>query len=298
MTIATPHTPPFPLALQRYKKSLTRPNIQQKKFGHIRKKCYLCKPKYNTMLFREIIIGPIHSRRLGTSLGINLLRPQAKMCTFNCIYCECGLNFMADSKLPTADEVRSALKAKLQELKADSQHIDVITFAGNGEPTTHPEFARIVDDVITLRDTYFPTAKLSLLSNATMLHKPEIVETLHKIDNNILKIDSAIEATAKAMNQPQQPGYSIAKVIAQMKAFRGECIIQTMFLRGNGIDNTTEREVSAWVEAIKAIMPREVQLYSLDRKPPMEGLHKVSGKELETIAAKVNKLGIKTLVTY
>lgn len=250
------------------------------------------------MLFPDIIIGPIHSRRLGTSLGVNLLHPKAKICTFNCIYCECGLNFVADSKLPTFEEVHEALEAKLKELKADEQHIDVITFAGNGEPTTHPQFARIVDDVTTLRDAYAPEAKLSLLSNATMLHRPEIVEALHKIDNNILKIDSAIESTVKALNQPTQPDFSIAKVAEQMKEFRGECIVQTMFLRGNGIDNTTEEEVSAWVEIIKEVMPREVQLYSIDRKTPIEGLKKVNGEELEKIAKRINALGIKTLVVY
>jgi len=250
------------------------------------------------MLFHDIIIGPIHSRRLGTSLGVNLLRQEAKICTFNCIYCECGLNFVADSKIPTPEEVHVALETKLKELKADEQHIDVITFAGNGEPTTHPQFTEIVDDVIALRNEYAPEAKLSLLSNATMLHRPEILNTLHKIDNNILKIDSAIEATAKAMNQPQQPDYSVARVIEQMKEFRGECIVQTMFLRGNGIDNTTEEEVNAWVEAIKTIMPREVQLYSIDRKTPVEGLEKVSGEELQQIAERINALGIKTLVTY
>lgn len=254
------------------------------------------------MLFPDIIIGPIHSRRLGTSLGVNLLHPEAKICTFNCIYCECGLNFVADSKMPTPEQVHEALENKLKELKADEQHIDVITFAGNGEPTTHPQFGRIVDDVIALRNEYAPEAKLSLLSNATMLHRPEIVEALHKIDNNILKIDSAIEETVRLMNQPQQPNFSIAKVIEQMKEFKGECIVQTMFLRGtvNGqcIDNTTEEEVNAWVELVKKVMPREVQLYSIDRKTPVEGLEKICGDDLKQIAKKIEAFGIKTLVTY
>lgn len=250
------------------------------------------------MLFRDIIIGPIHSRRLGTSLGVNLLRPEAKICTFNCIYCECGLNFVADSKMPSAQEVHEALEKKLKELKEENQHIDVITFAGNGEPTTHPDFASIVDDVITLRDAYAPKAKLSLLSNATMLHRPEIRAALHKIDNVILKIDSAIEKTAKAMNQPQQPDYTVAHVVEQMKEFKGECIVQTMFLRGNGIDNTTEEELNAWAETIRQIMPREVQLYSIDRKTPVEGLEKVCGEELKKIAKSIEAMGIKTMVTY
>jgi len=250
------------------------------------------------MLFQEIIIGPIHSRRLGTSLGVNLLRREAKICTFNCIYCECGLNFVADSKMPSREEVREALEKRLRELKKEEQHIDVITFAGNGEPTTHPQFGEVVDDVIALRDAYAPDAKLSLLSNATMLHREEIRAAMHKIDNVILKIDSAIEATARAMNQPQQRDYTVARVVEQMKEFKGECIVQTMFLRGCGIDNTTEEEISAWVNAIEQIMPREVQLYSIDRKTPVEGLEKVTGEELEKIAKRIEALGIKTKVTY
>lgn len=252
------------------------------------------------MLFHDIIIGPIRSRRLGRSLGINLLHQEAKICSFNCIYCECGWNFRAESHQPTRDEVRMALESKMQELQSANEGIDVITFAGNGEPTTHKDFPSIIDDTIILRNHYFPEAKISVLSNATMIWKADVRDALNKIDNNIQKLDSAIDTTVALINQPQG-NYSVAKVINDLKAFNGNVIIQTLFLRGeyNGskIDNTTEQEVSAWLKAIETIRPREVMLYSLDRKTPADNLIKVEAEELQRIAEKVESLGIKTQVT-
>lgn len=252
------------------------------------------------MLFETIIVGPIHSRRLGRSLGVNLLHQTAKICSFNCIYCECGWNFRAESHQPNREEVNIALEAKLKQLKDSGEGIDVITFAGNGEPTTHPEFPKIIDDTIALRDKYFPEAKVSVLSNATMIWKPEIREALLKVDNNILKLDSAIDETVQHINQPCGK-YSVQNVIENLKLFKGKVIIQTMFLRGEHdgikIDNTTEEEVSAWIEAIKSIQPSEVMLYSLDRVPPVSTLSKVEADELQIIADKLNAIGIKTMVT-
>lgn len=252
------------------------------------------------MLFHDIIIGPIRSRRLGRSLGINLLHQEAKICSFNCIYCECGWNFRAESHQPTRDEVRTALESKMQELKSKNEGIDVITFAGNGEPTTHKDFPSIIDDTIVLRNRYFPGAKISVLSNATMIWKADVRDALNKIDNNIQKLDSAIDSTVALINQPQG-NYSVANVINDLKTFNGNVIIQTLFLRGeyNGskIDNTTEQEVSAWLKAIETIRPREVMLYSLDRKTPADNLIKVEAEELQRIAEKVESLGIKTQVT-
>ena len=254
------------------------------------------------MLFHEIIVGPIHSRRLGRSLGVNLLHQEAKICTFDCVYCECGLNFRAESHQPTREEVHEALERKLREMQAGNELLDVITFAGNGEPTTHPHFAEIVDDCIALRDKYMPEARLSVLSNATMLWKDEVVEALRRVDNNILKLDSAFDETVRLVNQPQQSFYTVEKVVEGMIRFEGRCVIQTMFLRGtvNGVrvDNTTEREVEAWLEVVKRVKPRQVQLYSLDRKTPIDTLIKVEGPELEVIAKKVKELGIETIVTY
>lgn len=252
------------------------------------------------MLFETIIVGPIHSRRLGRSLGVNLLHQTAKICSFNCIYCECGWNFRAESHQPNREEVSIALEAKLKQLKDSGEGIDVITFAGNGEPTTHPEFPKIIDDTIALRNKYFPEAKVSVLSNATMIWKPEIREALLKVDNNILKLDSAIDETVQHINQPCGK-YSVKNVIENLKLFKGKVIIQTMFLRGEHdgikIDNTTEEEVNAWIVAIKSIQPSEVMLYSLDRVPPVSTLFKVEADELQVIADKLNAIGIKTMVT-
>lgn len=252
------------------------------------------------MLFKEIIVGPIHSRRLGRSLGVNLLHQEAKICSFNCIYCECGWNFRAESHQPTRKEVRVALETKLQELAATGEGIDVITFAGNGEPTTHKDFPAIIDDAIALRDKYFPEAKISVLSNATMIWKPEVREALNRVDNNIQKLDSAIDSTVALINQPQGR-YSVAAVVEDLKKFEGNVIVQTLFLRGeyngNVIDNTTETEVAAWLKAIAAINPREVMLYSLDRKTPADNLIKVEADELQLIANRLETLGIETQVT-
>lgn len=252
------------------------------------------------MLFHEITIGPIHSRRLGRSLGVNLLHQEAKICSFNCIYCECGWNFRAESHQPSREEVSAALEKKLVELTERGEGIDVITFAGNGEPTTHPKFPEIIDDTIALRDRYFPDAKISVLSNATMIWKPAVHDALLRVDNNILKLDSAIQHTVEVINQPQGK-YSVTDVIENLKKFNGDVIIQTLFLRGtfNGetVDNTTPAEVDAWIDAIKYINPREVMLYSLDRATPAENLIKIEAPELQFIADRLEALGIKTQVT-
>ena len=253
-----------------------------------------------TVIYPSPIFGPVHSRRLGVSLGINLLPSDGKFCTFDCIYCECGLNFRADSHQPSRDEVQRAVEQKMIELTEKGEGIDVITFAGNGEPTTHRDFPAIIDDIVALRDRYFPEAKISVLSNATMIWKDEVRAALAKVDNNIQKLDSAKDETVKIINQPQGR-YSVAKVIDDMRRFEGEVIVQTLFLRGevNGVrvDNTTEEEVAAWIEALKVIRPKEVMLYSLDRKTPYDTLYKVEGDELQVIADKVEALGIKTQVT-
>ncbi len=253
------------------------------------------------MLFPDTIIGPIHSRRLGRSLGVNLLHQTAKICTFNCIYCECGFNFHADgSHQPTRAEVAEALEKRMKELIANNEGIDVITFAGNGEPTTHHDFPAIIDDTIALRDKYFPEAKITVLSNATMIWREEWRNALMRIDNNVQKLDSAIAETINLINQPTGR-YNVNEVIENLKRFNGNVIIQTLFLRGeyNGkvVDNTTETEVNAWLEALKAIKPKEVMLYSLDRPTPVDGLIKVQYDELRLIADRVEALGIATQVT-
>ncbi|WP_243347513.1 radical SAM protein [Parabacteroides sp. FAFU027] len=255
-----------------------------------------------TFLFHQIIFGPVKSRRLGVSLGINLLPTDGKVCTFDCIYCECGYNDQGSgSALPRREQVRRELNIKLRAMLEAGEAPDVITFAGNGEPTLHPEFAGVVDDTIELRDLYFPNAKISVLSNSTTVRKPEVFEALKKIDNNILKLDSAIDATVKLVDRPVQQNFTVKSLVEELKKFEGKLIIQTMFLRGmhkgQEVDNTTEEEVKAYIKVIKEINPKQIMVYSLDRDTPEKSLHKVSVKEMEHIADKLRAEGFSVVVS-
>ena len=252
-------------------------------------------------LFDQIIFGPIHSRRLGLSLGVNLLPIDAKICSFNCIYCECGYNTtMQESPIPTREQVRITLEAKLKEMVTEGQIPDVITFAGNGEPTLHAEFEEIINDTIELRNQYCPTAKVSVLSNSTRIHKPNVFRALNKVDNNILKFDSAIDRTMKLIDCPVGKDINVAWFIEHLKKFEGRLIIQTMFLRGEfkgeSFDNTTEEEVIAWLNALSEIKPQQVMIYSLDREAPTKTIRKVSVDELNIIADKARRLGFDVSV--
>ncbi|MBQ2026651.1 MAG: radical SAM protein [Alistipes sp.] len=251
------------------------------------------------MLFTDIIYGPIKSRRLGISLGVNLLPLHSKLCNFDCIYCECGWNEDNRTIKPqfnSREDVREALRSTLSKMAEEGQHPDVITFAGNGEPTIHPEFEGIIDDTIALRNDLSPNAKVTVLSNATQLHRESVRNALHKVDNAILKLDSAIEATAHTINKPQG-NYSVAEVVKNLAKFGREFVLQTMFLRGeyNGeyIDNTTEREFLAWAAVVEHLRPRSVMVYSIDRATPCKTLQKVEREELEKIAERVRALGIE-----
>lgn len=255
-----------------------------------------------SMLFNEVVFGPIKSRRLGVSLGINLLPVDGKLCNFNCIYCECGWNEDGKVKSPrfnSREEVKKALEEKLKMMTESGEYPDSITFSGNGEPTMHPHFAEIMDDVIELRDKYTPKAIVSVLSNATMVHKEKVFNALKKANRAILKLDSGIDETAQIIDCPQG-AYSVKKAIEKLKAFNGDMILQTMFLRGiyNGveIDNTTETELKAWLNAVQQINPKEITIYSIDRETPAKELQKVSKEELETIADKARALGYKVQV--
>lgn len=256
----------------------------------------------STILFHEIVFGPIHSRRLGISLGMNLLPYDGKLCSFDCIYCECGFNkdFRTKTKLPDRQNVRAALENKLLSLRQEGVTPDVITFAGNGEPTMHPEFKGIIDDTIELRNLYFPAARISVLTNGMHLNKPEVFEALQKIENPILKLDSALDETVRLLDRPNAPGYSVAKQVVFYQRFHGNFILQTMFVRGRfegqEIDNTTEEEISAWLELIRALNPREVMIYTIDRETPAKELQKVPLDDLQKIANRVGELGIKTNV--
>lgn len=242
-----------------------------------------------TVLFHETIFGPIHSRRLGASLGVNLMPADGKVCSFDCLYCEAGFNAQGPGKagLPSREEVRRLLRAKLEAMRAEGAPLNVITFSGNGEPTLHPEFEGIVNDVITLRNEFYPEVKISVLTNSTRLGDEAVCRALRRVDNNILKLDSAIEETMRRLDRPTSKEFTVSRVIEQLKQFECTGIIQTMILRGDGIDNSTDAEVSALIEAYKAIRPRSVMLYSIDRKTPDELLRKVELPELQAIADRV-----------
>lgn len=257
-----------------------------------------------TFLFNEIIFGPVKSRRLGVSLGINLLPADRKICNFNCIYCECGWTGDSGnnlSNLPSRRDVFKALDSKLLSMKEKKQYPDVITYAGNGEPTLHPEFPGIIDDSIELRNKYFPGARIAVLSNATAIRNPEVRQALLKVDQNILKLDSVCDKTIQRHNQPKRKIIA-TELIDELKGFNGKLIVQTLFLRGfykgSVIDNTTPDELNGWLKAIDAIRPSEVMIYTISRDTP-EGsrLDKVPLKELRAIAKMVNDLGIKTQVS-
>ena len=252
-----------------------------------------------TVLFHSTVYGPIHSRRLGMSLGINLMPNDGKICSFDCVYCEAGWNAQGQGHdgVPRRETVKRSLKKKLEELKAAGSALDVITFSGNGEPTLHPDFKGIIHDTITLRDHYYPEAKVSVLSNATMAGKPAVKEALLTVDNNILKLDSAIASTLRAINQPLNPNVIPEGVIDDLKDYNGQCIVQTCLLRGehNGvkIDNTTPQEIDALIAAYLQIQPREVMIYAIDRQTPEPNLEKVPAQELDDIAQRIEAAGIK-----
>ena len=250
-----------------------------------------------TSLYDNIIFGPIRSRRLGISLGVNLLPIESKLCSFDCIYCECGWNDEHPGKrrFNAREDVRAMLDETLGKMVAEGTPPDVITFAGNGEPTMHPDFEAIIEDTIALRDKHCPAAKVSVLSNATQIHREDVRRALKRVDNNILKLDSAFDTTVQLMNKPQG-NYTVARTVELLKMFEGDFILQTMFLRGEylgkTVDNTTEEEVAAWLKIVEELKPKQVMVYSLDRDTPCKTLEKVSREELCEIAARVEALGI------
>lgn len=246
-----------------------------------------------TVMFTETIFGPIKSRRLGISLGVNLSPRDGKICSFDCLYCEAGFNAQGKgtSGMPSRGEVARLLEQKLAAMKEAGEPLDVITFSGNGEPTVNPDFPAIIDDTLRLRDKYFPEVKVSVLTNSTMLHSRRVVEALRKVDNCLLKLDSAIDSTITMLDRPVSKDFTAAKVIGQLADFGPRAVIQTMFTRGihcgEAVDNTTNAEVEALIEAYRKINPREIMIYSLDRPTPETSLNRVPRAELDDIAARI-----------
>ena len=251
------------------------------------------------MLFDSIVYGPIRSRRLGVSLGVNLMPTTAKLCTFDCVYCECGWNQpVSHPQLPTREQVRDALESQLLTLDVQP---DVITFSGNGEPTLHPDFLGIIQDTCALRDQYCPNAKVSVLSNSTQLGRKDVVEALLLCDNRILKLDSAIDTTMQLIDKPVNQHLTVAQIVQWLSLFEGSFTLQTCFLRGEYegrvIDNTTPEELSAWYQIVDILHPKQVMIYVIDRATPLQTLSKVPADEMEAIAAPLRKKGIDVIVS-
>ena len=254
------------------------------------------------MLF-ETIVGPIHSRRLGSSLGVNLLPLQRKVCTYDCIYCECGWNKETERneiKLPTLDEVTTLLEKRLKELVADGVPVDSFTFAGNGEPTLHPQFPQVAQMVRAMRDKYYPKAVVTLLTNATQLSRPEIFDAVLKLDNPVLKLDAGTAAMRAAINKPNKPENTFEQLVDNLVRFGNKCIVQTLLLRGendgHAISNVSDEEFAEYVEILKKIQPKYVMLYAIDRATPEKKLEKLTVKELESYAQIIRNEGIEVKV--
>lgn len=257
----------------------------------------------STILFPSPVFGPVRSRRLGLSLGINLLPADGKICSFDCIYCECGRNadHRAHDRMPSRELVRSALEEKLRAMKAEGDLPDVITFAGNGEPTGHPAFRQIMFDVAALRDRYAPGCGITVLTNAFHMNRPEVVEALGRADLVLMKLDTVNEDFIRAVDRPNAK-YDVGEIVRRIAAFDGHRAVQTMFLtgtfEGRSVDNTSDAFVDPWLEALKKIRPELVTIYTIDRETPEKGLKKAAPDVLDAIADRVRALGFTCTVSY
>jgi wyosine [tRNA(Phe)-imidazoG37] synthetase (radical SAM superfamily) len=254
------------------------------------------------MLFDKIVYGPIHSRRLGTSLGVNLLPTHAKICTFDCIYCECGWNQpIHHPTLPTLAQVHDELEKTLKELKEQCVELDVITFSGNCEPTLHPDFLKIIQETCQLRSIYYPNTKVSVLSNATQLTREDVIEALRLCDNRILKLDSAIDTTMLRIDQPLNKDLTVERIVKSLQVFKGDFTLQTCFLQGdiNGveIDNTTPHELEAWFEVVRWLNPKQIMIYVIDRATPLQTINKVPAEKMNAIAQRLRQEGFNVIVS-
>lgn len=238
----------------------------------------------SNFLREEVVFGPIKSRRLGNSLGINLLPTQGKICNFDCIYCECGWNRdgRLDRRLPSATEVRNALEAKLIELVREGIRVDSITFSGDGEPTLNPEFPQIIEDTLTLRERYLPGCAVSVLSNSTRAHVPEVFEALRRVDRAIMKLDAPTDALAALINKPA-PDYSVSRVVKALSAFQGEFVLQTMFLRSPDFDSSSPEVLIPWMQIVRELRPRLIMAYTIARPTPQAGLEKFSADQIQQL---------------
>jgi len=250
------------------------------------------------MIREDTVFGPIRSRRLGSSLGINLLPKKGKICTFDCIYCECGWNKdgRGDTLLPTREEVREALENKLIAASREGVHIDSVTFSGDGEPTLNPQFPEIIDDTIALRDSLFPEAKVSVLSNASRIHIPKVFEALQKVDNAILKVDAPTDHLVSLIDRPA-PGYSLERVLSSLEKFGGDFVLQTMFLRSPFFDSSSKEVLEGWKDIVRRLRPREIMVYTIDRPTPEEGLGKFTKEEMQKLVEDLIREGFNIQIS-
>jgi wyosine [tRNA(Phe)-imidazoG37] synthetase (radical SAM superfamily) len=257
----------------------------------------------STFLFNEIVFGPVRSRRLGVSLGINLLPVDKKYCNFDCIYCECGwsgLSKVKSSDLPSREATFNALQERLKGMSLSGKIPDVITFAGNGEPTMHPEFEDIMKDTVMLRDHYCPSARIAVLCNSTLIHKSSVANGLSMADQSILKLDTVFSDTYNILNKPAH-GIELKSIISNLAGMGGDIILQTMFIRGEylgrKIDNTTPEEIDGLTGAYKKINPGLIMIYTFQRDTAAEGLEKISLKQLKEIGKKIEAEGLKVEIS-
>lgn len=247
--------------------------------------------------FDDIVFGPIFSRRLGSSLGVNILPSKGKLCNFDCIYCECGWNKdgVADRVFPRLAEVEAAMEEKMSKAAAEGVPVDSITFSGNGEPTMNPDFPEIIDAVLRCRDRYYPDAKVSVLSNATLAGRPAVAEALKRVDNPILKIDASSDELVRMINKPVG-NYRLDEVVEALMKFEGRFILQTMFLKSPDFDTTSSEALNGWMDIVRKTNPREIMVYTIDRETPDKSLEKYSVEEMEALVQPLVDEGFKVQI--
>ncbi len=250
-----------------------------------------------TFLFEEAVFGPIKSRRLGNSIGINLLSTTEKICNYDCIYCECGWTNKTHrkEKFVQTDVLFQELEGRLRELKQNKKEVNYITYAGNGEPTLHPNFLLITKIIFALRNQYFPNSKIALLSNGSTLNKKDTLTSFEFIDDCILKIDAGSQELYQLINCANV-NLQLDDLCTKMETINEKIIVQTMFLKGShnqvDFDNTIEPEIGKWMSRIAKIKPRYVQLYSIARDTPAKNLKAISKDKLKNIAISLAEIGI------
>ncbi|MDO8666925.1 MAG: hypothetical protein Q7J79_09955 [Gemmatimonadales bacterium] len=245
-------------------------------------------------LWERIINGPMHSRRLGLSLGLNILPPRSKLCTFDCPYCECGFNTPKahGQRWPSPDLVADALRKTIGFLKERGERgergekgeiggtsglPDWVTFAGNGEPTMHPRFPVVVERVLATRDEVAPGLRVGILSNGLAAGKPSIRGALNRLDARMMKLDPGPTGTVNGLAYDREP---LVRSYLELK----DVIVQAMFVQGPGFDCGSEESVAEWLGWLERVRPTAVHIYSLDRAPADLAVQPVARDRLDAIA--------------